>query len=369
LVDKCGTPAFMAPEQHLLPRKSNGYTFPVDLWAAGLLMYMLMENRHPFLNAKGMLEMEQLMNGHLVFSGRRSTQSTGFFSALFSDRSDCHCLADSQERFSEAARRFCRYLVCPNPANRFTAKAALHDPWLSEYKREPSGFKGPRTIAAPEETPDGWMWHRASGGRVFWHHASLGPAPWESNAALCELTPHIPIETDTPQHQVRATSRNQAAGPELQVPPPPPPGPPPPSHPESNACSNPDNDGTSVNVKLKQWQGLQAMVDEERSNPPPTPRSAEPQARSKRDNDSKYVKLKQAIFGNERSNPPPPPSPSKSQARDISKQAIVGEDVSNPPPPPSPSKSQARSKCDNDSKYVKLNMRSLLRSNKKSCVI
>merc|ERR1719316_1349205 len=68
LTEKSGTPMFMAPEQHLLPKRSKGYSFPVDLWAAGVLMFMLMENRHPFLNVKGKLEEEQLMNGQLIFS-------------------------------------------------------------------------------------------------------------------------------------------------------------------------------------------------------------------------------------------------------------------------------------------------------------
>merc|ERR550525_942597 len=49
LKDKCGTPAFMAPEIHSLPKRSPGYGFPVDVWAAGVTMYMILhQGQHPF---------------------------------------------------------------------------------------------------------------------------------------------------------------------------------------------------------------------------------------------------------------------------------------------------------------------------------
>merc|ERR1712070_477053 len=35
---KVGTPAFMAPEMHLLPGRSPGYDHKVDVWAAGVVM-------------------------------------------------------------------------------------------------------------------------------------------------------------------------------------------------------------------------------------------------------------------------------------------------------------------------------------------
>ena len=35
-----GTPAYMAPEQHLLKKGSKGYGHPVDVWAAGCTLHM-----------------------------------------------------------------------------------------------------------------------------------------------------------------------------------------------------------------------------------------------------------------------------------------------------------------------------------------
>merc|ERR1740117_1829975 len=46
---KCGTKSFMAPEQHMLPG-GDGYGLPVDMWAAGIVLYMMLHsNRHPYM--------------------------------------------------------------------------------------------------------------------------------------------------------------------------------------------------------------------------------------------------------------------------------------------------------------------------------
>jgi serine/threonine protein kinase len=163
LVDKCGTAIFMAPEQHLLPRKSNGYSFPVDLWAAGIIMYLIMETHLPFEKAKSTgsakkkWELEQLLTGHLIFSGDRSAGFSGAFSA-FSPR--------EEDRFSDAARRFCRRLVCPNPATRFTAEAALHDPWLNKYNKGTSCGSRTRAIPGPIDAQTPGTHAQTSGGRA-----------------------------------------------------------------------------------------------------------------------------------------------------------------------------------------------------------
>ena len=39
--EQVGTPAFMAPEIHMLPKKSPGYDEKVDLWAVGVVMVRL----------------------------------------------------------------------------------------------------------------------------------------------------------------------------------------------------------------------------------------------------------------------------------------------------------------------------------------
>merc|ERR1719491_406173 len=77
LSDRCGTPAFMSPELRNMPRRSKGYGLPVDIWAAGVTMYMVMfGGRHPFLNARGALNEKSMLNGELDF------RKAGFLGSL-----------------------------------------------------------------------------------------------------------------------------------------------------------------------------------------------------------------------------------------------------------------------------------------------
>jgi len=40
-----------------------------------------------------------------------------------------------------------------------------------------------KPLPGPEAAPDCWVSWVAPGGRTFWHHTALGPAPWEAGAA------------------------------------------------------------------------------------------------------------------------------------------------------------------------------------------
>jgi serine/threonine protein kinase len=98
LTEKCGTPAFMCPEQHKLPRGSRGYTNLCDVWAAGVTMYMLMfGGRHPFLTSSQQIDEKRLLGGHLCFSVDLGLCGFG--------------LGGGEGRFSEPARRLCKRLV------------------------------------------------------------------------------------------------------------------------------------------------------------------------------------------------------------------------------------------------------------------
>mmetsp|Transcript_24276 Transcript_24276/g.76322 ORF Transcript_24276/g.76322 Transcript_24276/m.76322 type:complete len:556 (-) Transcript_24276:101-1768(-) len=142
LTEKCGTPAFMSPEQHKLPRFSQGYTNLCDVWAAGITMYMLMfGGRHPFLNSSQQLDEKRLLQGSLDF-----TVAQGFFGGFG--------LADA--RFSEAARRLCRKLVEPDLAKRTSAEELRSDPWLAMGGRRHSGeAPAPRAGRSPAPLADG----------------------------------------------------------------------------------------------------------------------------------------------------------------------------------------------------------------------
>eukprot|EP00929_Paragymnodinium_shiwhaense_P119490 TRINITY_DN913_c0_g1_i10.p2 TRINITY_DN913_c0_g1~~TRINITY_DN913_c0_g1_i10.p2 ORF type:complete len:531 (-),score=55.23 TRINITY_DN913_c0_g1_i10:2779-4371(-) len=51
--------------------------------------------------------------------------------------------------------------------NRFT------QPLVRSYTSQDLG------LGSPDAAPDAWVCHMAPTGRVFWHHKSLGPPPWE----------------------------------------------------------------------------------------------------------------------------------------------------------------------------------------------
>merc|ERR1712137_86651 len=120
LTDKTGTPAFMAPEQHNLPQKSRGYGLPVDVWAAGVVMHMLLHcGRHPFHSEKG-LNMDCLLKGQFSKNGNESNSFFGFIGAV------------KKERFSNAALNLCREMVNPSATSRITASSALQSPWFSK---------------------------------------------------------------------------------------------------------------------------------------------------------------------------------------------------------------------------------------------
>jgi len=116
--EKCGTPAFMAPELHCLPKRSPGYSFPVDVWAAGVSMYMVMfAGRHPFITDSGVLDERMLMKGELDFRNREAFK--GFFN-----------FGAASLRFSDEARLLCSRMVDPDPRRRISSGDAARCPWL-----------------------------------------------------------------------------------------------------------------------------------------------------------------------------------------------------------------------------------------------
>eukprot|EP00747_Dinoflagellata_sp_TGD_P122022 gnl/TRDRNA2_/TRDRNA2_173533_c0_seq4.p1 gnl/TRDRNA2_/TRDRNA2_173533_c0~~gnl/TRDRNA2_/TRDRNA2_173533_c0_seq4.p1 ORF type:complete len:313 (+),score=59.41 gnl/TRDRNA2_/TRDRNA2_173533_c0_seq4:54-992(+) len=126
LTERCGTPAFMSPEQFRLPHKSKGYGMPVDIWAAGISMYMMIfSGHHPFMDSRGTLNEKSLVEGAMDFN----EGVAGFLGSLGGAKAP-------RSRCSEKAHKLCRQLACPDPRQRITAQEALRIPWL-QMGREP----------------------------------------------------------------------------------------------------------------------------------------------------------------------------------------------------------------------------------------
>ncbi|GBG26237.1 Protein kinase, putative [Hondaea fermentalgiana] len=99
----CGTAYYMAPEIMF----GRGYTEKCDLWAIGVITYMLIARRPPFPGKNEKEVFHRMRTSVPSFQGR------------------------SWERASPEACEFCKNLLKENPSLRWTAEEALASAWLS----------------------------------------------------------------------------------------------------------------------------------------------------------------------------------------------------------------------------------------------
>lgn len=100
--EQCGTPAYIAPE---ILKNKNGYSFGVDLWSAGVVLFAMLYGTVPFKAAS----MEELHS--LILRG-------------------IYTLKDD---ISQEARDMLRGLLEINPHKRLTIPEILNHPWLKDY--------------------------------------------------------------------------------------------------------------------------------------------------------------------------------------------------------------------------------------------
>ncbi|KAA0185305.1 hypothetical protein HAZT_HAZT005216 [Hyalella azteca] len=100
----CGTPTYVAPE--ILAEE--GYGLEVDIWAAGVIAYILLCGFPPFISASNNQEelFEQILAGHLSFP------------------------SPYWDHVSPQPRHLIAAMVLVDPATRFTAEQVLQHPWL-----------------------------------------------------------------------------------------------------------------------------------------------------------------------------------------------------------------------------------------------
>ncbi|KAI9003085.1 kinase-like domain-containing protein [Gaertneriomyces semiglobifer] len=116
----CGTPHYVAPE--ILRQK--GYGKPVDMWAIGVITYVLLCGYTPF------------------WAGKDNSNAVLFKAIL-----DCDYQFDEEywSEISETAKDFIRKLLIVDPTHRMTAAQALEHPWLKTRRSvnlRPSVYKG-----------------------------------------------------------------------------------------------------------------------------------------------------------------------------------------------------------------------------------
>lgn len=122
LKEQAGTPAFMAPEMHLLPKKSKGYDVAVDLWALGVVMVFLLASEYPFMDGSGRLLRNKIIRGE------QPLWEGDVFSSLFQRFQEAAGIA--KKRPSRLSRELSRKLLTPRRQDRITVEAAFGHEWF-----------------------------------------------------------------------------------------------------------------------------------------------------------------------------------------------------------------------------------------------
>lgn len=102
-----GTPGYVAPEIV----KREGYGRPVDMWACGVVLYVMLSGRMPFFGRNDTECLKRTAQGEYSFPDRE------------------------WKDISEDAKSLVKALLQANPAKRLTAHAALQHCWLSTPER------------------------------------------------------------------------------------------------------------------------------------------------------------------------------------------------------------------------------------------
>lgn len=118
----CGTPEYIAPEMVLW----QAYTNAVDLWAVGVVAYIILRGDFPFYHANRRKLYRKIL------SGTYSMDDEGW------------------SKVSEGAKEFISRLLEVDPARRMTAVAALAHPWLRSHART--------SARQPQEATSGGEW-------------------------------------------------------------------------------------------------------------------------------------------------------------------------------------------------------------------
>ena len=120
LYDKCGTPMYMAPEI-LLSSKNHGYEgYPVDIWSAGISLYIMLSGTLPFN-----------LNNNESSSIDESSENNIELQYSIINNEPKHI-----EKISDEARDLLNGLLNKNPNKRLTIEQILKHPWMQMDERK-----------------------------------------------------------------------------------------------------------------------------------------------------------------------------------------------------------------------------------------
>ena len=120
LYDKCGTPMYMAPEI-LLSSKNHGYEgYPVDIWSAGISLYIMLSGTLPF----------NLKNNESSSIDESSENNIELQYSIINNE------PKYIEKISDEARDLLKGLLNKNPNKRLTIDQILNHPWLQMNEKK-----------------------------------------------------------------------------------------------------------------------------------------------------------------------------------------------------------------------------------------
>ena len=118
LYDQCGTPMYMAPEI-LFSTKEKGYKgFPVDIWSAGIALYIMLSGTLPFSVKKE----DSLMD----IENKNKKKNLALKQAIM------YSQPKKIEKISSTAKDLLHGLLNKDPDKRLTIEQILEHPWLKE---------------------------------------------------------------------------------------------------------------------------------------------------------------------------------------------------------------------------------------------
>jgi len=125
LTTVCGSPQYVAPEIIMMTQAPQGslpqvipYTYAVDAWSIGVIMYMLIAGYAPFDEEDEMLMFNKIVRGEFTFP------------------------SDPWDNISNEAKELICGLLTVNPYRRVNPQQALESSWISMHSRALQGGLG-----------------------------------------------------------------------------------------------------------------------------------------------------------------------------------------------------------------------------------
>jgi serine/threonine protein kinase len=117
----CGTPMYIAPEI-ILSTKDKGYKgFPVDIWSAGIALYIMLSGKLPFnLDDDFQDDFDGYNNNNIKEKNKKLKYEI------------VHNEPKYIEKISDEARNLLNGLLNKNPLKRLTCDQILNHPWFSD---------------------------------------------------------------------------------------------------------------------------------------------------------------------------------------------------------------------------------------------